>query len=389
VTESLSFLPAAGGVLPKQTLIAAAEHGLINAPGSCIPEESFQPASVDLRLGDVAYRLQCSFLPGDQTVEEKLRHYAMDTVDLTGGAVLETNRPYLIPLVEELRLPGSVRARTNPKSSTGRVDIFTRVVTDRSYRFDEIREGYQGKLYLEVFTRSFTVRVAPGLSLNQLRMFSDDAGHEDSRMRGVHLRTPILFRGGEPVPDSELEMDRGLFLSVDLTPASGGKDVSREAPVVGYKAKADAPLLDLTATTNVPEEFWDAIWRGDGRLVLGREQFYLLRSREHVRIPPHFAAEMVAYDPTAGELRTHYAGFFDPGFGYSEAGGLNGTAAVLEVRAHDVAFAIEDGQQVCKLSFEQMAEPPSELYGKDSGSHYQGQRRMLSKHFKPFSGRPG
>lgn len=383
----ISFLPAAGGVLPRQVLRAAHEHGVIVVPGGePIPDESFQPASIDLRIGDVAYRLQCSFLPGDETVEEKLRDYAMDCVDLRGGAVLETNRPYLIPLVEELALPENMRARTNPKSSTGRVDIFTRVVTDRSHRFDEIRPGYRGRMYLEVFTRSFTVRVEPGLSLNQIRMLSDEAGHEDLRMRRVHQRTPILFRDGEPVPDEEMEMDRGVFLSVDLAPEEAGR--GREAPVVGYKAKLDAPLLDLCSTANDPAEFWEPIWRDRGRLVLNREQFYLLRSKERVRIPPHFAAEMVAYDPTSGELRTHYAGFFDPGFGYSETGRLKGTAAVLEVRAHDVSFVIEDGQKVCKLSFEQMAEPPDLLYGKETGSHYQGQRRMLSKHFAPFRGRP-
>lgn len=386
----ISFLPAAAGVLPRQVLRAAHRHGVIGVPGGeAIPEESFQPASIDLRIGEVAYRLQCSFLPGDETVEEKLRDYAMDCVDLRGGAVLETNRPYLIPLVEELALPENMRARTNPKSSTGRVDIFTRVVTDRSHRFDEIRPGYRGRLYLEVFTRSFTVKVEPGLALNQIRMLSDEAGHEDVRIRRVHQRAPILFRDGEPVADDEMEMDRGVFLSVDLAPGDEGGRARREAPVVGYKAKLDAPLLDLSSSANDPAEFWEPIWRDRGRLVLNREQFYLLRSKELVRIPPHFAAEMVAYDPTSGELRTHYAGFFDPGFGYSERGRLKGTAAVLEVRAHDVSFVIEDGQKVCKLSFEQMAEPPDALYGKETGSHYQGQRRMLSKHFAPFRGRPG
>ena len=384
------FLPDHPGVLPIQRLRAAAAAGAIHDPeGSGVPESSFQPASVDLRLGRVAHRLRCSFLPGDEPVEAKLQEYSLGEVSLGGrGAVLEIDRPYLIPLVEELRLPPGVRARTNPKSSTGRLDIFTRVISDRSHRFDEVADGYSGKLYLEVFSRSFTVRVKAGLTLNQVRLVAGGPAVDPDLARSAHGQEPILYRDGDGVAGEELDRDGGVFLSVDLEATKAeDDDESDPASVVGYKARNDGGLLDLTHFDNDPAEFWEPIWRDRGRLVLGREQFYLLRSKERVRIPPGLAAEMVAYDPTSGELRTHYAGFFDPGFGHYEHEGPPGAAAVLEVRAHDVPFMIEDGQKVSKFSFEPMAEPPDVLYGSQVGSHYHGQPRMLSKYFRPFRGR--
>ena len=384
------FLPDRPGVLPIQRLRLAAERGAIHDPeGGGVPDASFQPASVDLRLGRVAHRLRCSFLPGDEPVEAKLQEYSLGEFSLGGrGAVLEIDRPYLIPLVEELRLPPGVRARTNPKSSTGRLDIFTRVISDRSHRFDEVADGYSGKLYLEVFSRSFTVRVKAGLTLNQIRLAAGGPALEPGLARRTHEGAPILYRDGAAVAGEELARDGGVFLSVDLEATTAGEDgESDPATVVGYKARRESGLLDLTHFENNPDEFWEPIWRDRGRLVLGREQFYLLRSKERVRIPPDLAAEMVAYDPTSGELRTHYAGFFDPGFGQFEHEGPPGAAAVLEVRAHDVPFMIEDGQKVSKFSFEPMAEPPEVLYGAQVGSHYHGQPRMLSKYFRPFRGR--
>ena len=378
------------GVLPIQRLREAARCGVVADPEGELPEGSFQPASVDLRLGRVAYRLRCSFLPGDEPVEAKLREYAIGEVSLAGhGAVLEVDRPYLIPLVEELRLPPGLRARTNPKSSTGRLDIFTRVITDRSHRFDEIRDGYEGQLYLEVFSRSFTVRARAGLALNQIRLIAGAPPTGQELVLAEHSREPLLYRGGSPVPGERIAEDGGVFLSVDLDAArdAGDDDVGDPAAVVGYRARSDSGLLDLTHQDNDPDEFWEPIWRERGRLVLGREQFYLLRSKERVRVPAGLASEMVAYDPTSGELRTHYAGFFDPGFGEMPPETPPGAAAVLEVRAHDVPFMIEDGQKVAKLTFEPMAEPPEVLYGTGVGSHYHGQPRMLSKYFRPFRGR--
>ena len=362
------------GVLPAQALQRAAEAGWIRSPKYRLPIENVQPASLDLRLGDTAFRLRSSFVPDLTTsVDEKLLDIGYEPFDLRDGAVLERDRPYLIPLAEELRLPPGVRARTNPKSSTGRVDVFTRVITDRNFRFDEIVEGYHGKLYLEVVPRSFTVRVATGLALNQLRLLVGDGRLTDTELRAEHQHTSLLFNEG--VPAVHPHVSDGLFISLDI---HGGQD-----EVVGFRAKAHAPLLDMTRVGLLDwRDYWDPVFpeRG-GRVVLTPEAFYLLLSYERVRVPPHLAAEMMAYDPTAGELRTHYAGFFDPGFGHDSDGLRLGTKAALEVRARDVPFMIEHRQPICKLSFESMTEPPDRLYGEDLDSTYQDQTSTLSKHF--------
>jgi dCTP deaminase len=371
------MLDGGEGVMPSQLLKEAVDAGWIDAGDYKIPESSIQPASVDLRLGEVAYRIRCSFLPGREPVERKVKDYVLDELDLRrDGAVLETNRPYLIPLIEELALPAGVRGRTNPKSSTGRLDVFTRVITDDSYAFDEIVDGYDGRLYLEVVPLSFTVRVRQGLALNQLRLVSGRSTLTDEELRAWHAETPILFRRGEPVRDADLYTSGGIFLGLDLRGDTGGR--------VGYRAKDYAPLLEMALVgTYRPEDFWEPVGREDGdRIVLAPERFYLLLSDESVSVPPGLAAEMTAYDPTSGELRTHYAGFFDPGFGYDPDGRLAGSRAALEVRAHDVPFMIEHGQRVCRLTFERMMSPPAKLYGAGIGSNYQGQVETLGKHFR-------
>jgi dCTP deaminase len=365
------------GVLPDELLVAAAAAGWIDAGVGGLPSGNVQPASVDLRLGDHAFRLRCSFLPDDDTVADKVKDHIFDRLDLRGdGAILETNRPYLIPLVEQLHLPPFVRGRANPKSSTGRLDVFTRVITDRSFRFDEVAAGYDGPLYLEVVPLSFAVRVRQGLTLNQLRLMVGHSLLSDAELRGVHAETPLLFRAGSAVPDAELQTANGLFLSLDL---GGGEDER-----VGYRSRSHASLLDMSRRGHRVEDFWEPVRPEPGdRVVLDPESFYLLLSNESVRVPPTLACEMTAYDPTSGELRTHYAGFFDPGFGYSREGRLLGSRAALEVRAHDVPFMIEHGQRVCKLTYETMVRPPARLYGEGVGSNYQGQVETLGKHFRP------
>ena len=371
------------GVLPSQWLASAIAEGVIDAGGFTIPKDNIQPASLDLRLGEVAYRIRCSFLPGADTVERRVKDFIVDEINLhREGAVLETNRPYLIPLKERLSLPAGVRGKANPKSSTGRADVFTRVITDGSSRFDEIADGYHGGLYLEVVPLSFPVRVREDLSLNQLRLAIGRAQLTDDEVRRHHESEPILSLDGEPVPTGSLELSDGLFLGLDLRGDKGGR--------VGYRARESAPLLDLTRIGEAdPDGYWESVRREDGdRIILSPRNFYLLMSREAVSIPPSLAAEMTAYDPTSGELRTHYAGFFDPGFGYDPTGGFAGSTAALEVRAHDVPFMVEHHQRVCKLTFERMLEPPTVLYGQGIGSNYQQQTETLGKHFRrPTSGR--
>jgi dCTP deaminase len=371
------------GVFPSQLIAEAIKQGWIASGEGELPAQSIQPASLDLRLGDVAYRLRCSFLPDDEPVESALRRYEMGRIDLAGGAggILEQNRPYLVPLVERLDLPPDVGARANPKSSTGRLDIFTRVITDNSFMFDEVRRGYRGRLYLEIVPRTFTIRLHPGLSLNQLRLMRGHTGLPDEEIRKLHASTPLLYRNGVALTGDQIAVSNGLFMGLHL-----GREAGQE--VIGYRAKENSELIDLGKTDHYAvRAFWEEVLsegsKHGARIVLHPEKFYLLLSEDSVAIPPDYAAEMTAYDPTSGELRTHYAGFFDPGFGYDpEISAFTGSRAALEVRAHDVPFAVEHGQNICKLSFERMIEPPDRLYGYALDSNYQGQEVALSKHFK-------
>src|SRR6266576_2307334 len=346
------------GVLPSQRLTDLIDEGVIDAGDFKIPRENIQPASLDLRLGEVAYRIRCSFLPDSDTVEGRLKPLIIDELDLRReGAVLESSRPYLIPLKERLALPAEIRGKANPKSSTGRADVFTRVITDGSYRFDEIAPGYRGQLYLEVVPLSFPVRVWENLSLNQLRLSTGPTSLSDEDVRQFHAEEPILFSEGRAVSPRDLALAGGLFLGLDLR----GDETGR----VGYRARNSAPLLDMTQVRATdPWPFWEPVIREDG--------------------------DRVVLNPKSGELRTHYAGFFDPGFGYDPDGRFRGSTAALEVRAHDVPFMIEHRQRVCKLTFERMLEAPTQLYGQGIGSNYQQQTETLGKHFRlPHITEPG
>lgn len=364
------------GILPAQALREAIGREWLSAGDWRIPKQSIQPASLDLRLGEVAWALRCSFLPDvDSTVEEKISEIAFEKIDLRDGATLERDRPYLVPLIEEASLPAQLRAKANPKSSTGRLDVFTRVITDNNHRFDEIPAGYRGKLYLEVVPRSFAIRVKTGIALNQIRLINGEAKLSDEQLLSVHEEFPLLYLDSHPLRSSEISLSDGLFLSLDI---SGHVET-----IVGYRAKRNSLPIDLTRRAGLRwQDYWEAVHpeRG-GKIVLEPEVFYLLLSAEGVSVPGPYAAEMLAYDPTAGELRTHYAGFFDPGFGYSRKREVSGSRAALEVRVRDVPFMVEHRQPVCKLAFERMAAEPDVLYGEDVGSNYQGQQTMLSKHF--------
>ena len=318
--------------------------------------------------------------PAGRTVEQRLKGLTIDKISLRNkrGAVLAPGRPYLIPLKEELNLPAAIRAKANPKSSTGRADVFTRVITDRSYRFDEIEPGYKGSLYLEVVPLSFPVRVAENLTLNRATPLTGarpGTAHRPGTRRVPPSHGSAAVRRRSAVDN--LQLGNGLFLGLDLSGDNGR--------YVGYRAKGSPPLLDLRHPRQAhTDRYWDRVRSEPGnRIVLQPRAFYLLMSYEAVTIPPDLAAEMTAYDPTSGELRTHYAGFFDPGFGYDRGGEFHGSTAALEVRAHDVPFMIENHQPVCKLTFEKMAEEPSQLYGDAIGSNYQRQTETLGKHFVP------
>ena len=377
--------PRRHGILPYQQLTQLLATGAIRAEDA-IEERQVQPASLDLRLGRKAYRLLSSFLPERSHIQSRLDvldFYQSDLVmyemDLSGGAILEKGHVYLVPLLESLRLPVTLRARANPKSTTGRLDVFTRVITDLNTGFDEIRVGYHGPLYLEVVPRSFTIKVQTGQSLNQLRIIRGSGDMPDSALCTLHAREPVLFHNeanGRPLSREELRTDRGLFLKVDLRGTGNGD-------VVGYRAKKNSHVIDLSKIGYyVATDFWEPIRRQRGdSLLLEPEEFYILASKERIRVPPGYAAEMVAYEAACGELRTHYAGFFDPGFGEA-LGQRRGTQVVLEVRPHDVPFLIYDGQTFFKVVYERMQDVPSKLYGAALGSSYYQQGLTLSKHFK-------
>ena len=379
------------GILPIQDLKTLTAMGVVRSEADYpLLDNQFQPNSLDLRLGTTAYRVRCSFLPENETVESKCARLTQHILDIRQGAVLEPNCTYLIPLLESLQLPGAtgspdgsgvielsepLSAKANPKSSTGRLDIFTRLITDYSHRFEEIAPGYKGPLYLEVVPKSFPVRVTTGQRLNQLRIRHGHALLSDDQIRQVHRRDPILFdQTGKPLPAEALNIKDGLFMRVGLHGSQGA--------VVGYKAKKHRDIIDLAKTAHyrVPE-FWDPIHaQQEDYLILEPEAFYIFASRERCRIPFTLAAEMVPYDTGSGELRTHYAGFFDSGFGGAVRDG--GAHAVLEVRSHDVPFLIEDGQTFFRMVFEANTSLPEQVYGRDLASNYQGQSLKLGKHFR-------
>ena len=362
------------GVFPSQKIQEFIQTGRIRA-ALPITEAQIQPASIDLRMGPVAHRVRASFLPGkSSTVDEKIRDLGMTIIDLREGAVFEKYCTYIVPLVEELFLPDDVSGKANPKSTTGRLDIFTRLITDYGAGFEQVGEGYRGKLYVEVVPRTFSIRVQEGMRLNQLRLVrgSPSPLREEYTLGKLHEQEPLAY-----APDnspSEPEFHGGLPISVDL---AGGEGF----PVVGYKAKSHAPLVDLSKVNYYdPEEFWEPI-PPTRRIILNPGDFYILISKEKVSIPPDLAGVMMAIDPTMGEFRIHYAGFFDPGFGYGLEQG-KGTRAVLEVRSHEVPFVIEDGQTVGRLEYERLMEIPERIYGASIGSSYQSQGLSLSKQFK-------
>ena len=362
------------GILASQTIKGMIASGKIISEANII-ERQIQPASIDLRLSSVAYRVQASFLPGQNaTVQEKLKTMEMHQIDLSNGAVLEKGCVYIVPLQESLRLTNGFSGTANPKSSTGRLDVFTRLLTDYTSEFETVQSGYNGPLYAEISPRTFSILVRKDSTLNQLRFRKGNPLAADSAMRKLQETEGLI--GSEK---SKIDINNGVAISVDLSgQAKNG--------LIGYRAKPHTAIVDIDKPGSCSVlDYWEPVYKQKNRpanLILNPDEFYILMSKEFVTVPINYAAEMRAYDTKVGEFRVHYAGFFDPGFGHKSAGGA-GTRAVLEVRSHDVPFLIEDGQTVCRLIYERMTQVPERLYGtQDFGSNYQGQGLKLSKHFK-------
>ncbi len=354
------------GVLSDTQITALLGSGAISASAP-IEAGQVQPASLDLRLGARAYRVRASFLTGrGQTVAERLAQFTMHEIDLSDGAVLEKNCVYVVPLMEALSLPQGMTAAASAKSSTGRLDLLTRIITDNGVEFDRVPEGYCGPLYVEICPRSFSVLVRPGLMLNQIIFRNGKTFINDEDLEALHAKTPIV--------DGTAVISDGLGFSVDLKPQSGD--------LVGYRAKPHTGVIDLGQLAHYdPADYWEEVRTKDGHIILDPGAFYILVSREAIAIPPDCAAEMAPYIAMVGEFRVHYAGFFDPGFGWDSAGG-SGSRGVLEVRCHEAPFVLEHGQIVGRLVYEHMSQTPAALYGQDIKSNYQGQGLKLSKHFK-------
>jgi dCTP deaminase len=365
------------GILPSQELRELVRRKEIFGLEPIL-DDQFQPASLDLRLGATAYRVRASFLPGRGSVKDKLEELQMHEMDISSGGVLEKGCVYIIPLLEHLNLRHRMSAMGNPKSSTGRLDVFTRLITDQGTAFDQVREQYSGRLYAEVSPRTFSVLVRKGTRLSQLRIRRGKPITSDLRMRRLQEQHGLVQLPEQPPSDVKtMEIVNGVPVRVDLEGRHSGG-------VIGYKARSHAGLVDMDRVGQYEVmDYWEPVLAPKrGGLILDPEEFYILASQEAVRVPPDYAAEMIAYDTLVGEFRVHYAGFFDPGFGHSDAGG-EGSRAVLEVRSYEVPFVIEHGQLVGRLAYERLTSVPTVLYGNGVKSSYQGQGIKLSKHFKP------
>ncbi len=358
------------GTVPSQEIRALIRERAIESIVD-IPEDQIQPASLDLRLAAVAYRVRASFLPGKgNKVRDKIDAFGMHEIDLTEGALLERGCVYIVPLMESLRLGKRLSAIASPKSSIGRLNVFTRLITDEGTEFDRVPEQYKGPLYAEISPRGFSVVVRQGSRLLQARLRRGTPTYSDTAMRRLQGEQELV---GET---DARAISGGIPFSVDLRgdPSTG---------LVGYKARSHTNIIDVDKVDHYePLEFWKPIYsRGDDAMILVPDDFYILASEKAVTVPPDHAAEMVAYDTMVGEFRVHYAGFFDPGFGHAESGGA-GARAVLEVRSHEVPFVIEHGQTMGRLVYERLMAVPDKLYGAGIGSSYQSQGLSLGKQFK-------
>ncbi len=355
------------GILPVQAIRALVSSGAVR-PAIPPGPGQIQPASIDLRLGTKAYRVRASFLPRPGAkVADKLPDLTLHEFNIESGAVFETGCVYIVPLLESLSLPPSIAASANPKSSTGRLDVFTRVIADGVGAFDQIPGGYKGPLYAEICPQTFPIIARTGSKLTQLRFRVGNPRETDAELTALHTRELLVSGGSSDIQD-------GIALSVDL--------IGTKTDLIGYRAKRHTGVVDVDAPASCSIlDYWEPIHaRGANRLILDPDQFYILASKEAVHIPPTHAAEMMPFNPLVGEFRVHYAGFMDPGFGHAAAGG-HGSRVVLEVRSHKVPFILEDGQIIGRLVYERMTEVPETLYGRDLGSNYQAQGLKLSKHF--------
>ncbi|MEE8532063.1 MAG: 2'-deoxycytidine 5'-triphosphate deaminase [Alphaproteobacteria bacterium] len=365
--------PHTTGVLPSQAIRGLIQNHRIESVEEIQPDQ-IQPASLDLRLGNVAYRVRASFMPGaGATMMDKVEKFGMHEIDISNGAVLERGCVYIVPLLESIRLNGDLAGFANPKSSTGRLDVFTRLITDRATTFDLVERNYHGPLFVEIAPRTFSIAVRKGSRLNQIRLRRGSPVFGKETLQRLHEEVPLI--DAEPGTETIREKRVGLTIDLEGDPETG---------LVGFRAKRHTDVIDVDARGAYdPAGYWEPIHSRPGEgIILDPHDFYILATKEAVTVPPTHAAEMVAYDTKVGEFRVHYAGFFDPGFGYGRP--EDASKAVLEVRSHEVPFMLEHEQIIGWLRYERLIEAPERIYGQDIGSTYQGQGLTLGKQFKPF-----
>lgn len=364
------------GVFPSQMFEKLIQNSMLKSDEP-IESGQIQPASMDLRLSEKAYRVRAGFLPGDgNSVMSRMEELKMHEVDISESGVLEKGAVYIIPLIESLDLTADIHGLASPKSTTGRLDILTRLICDNGTSFDQVPEGYTGRLYVEVSPITFSIIAHKGDKLNQLRLRQGSSVLTDAELVDLDANSALVYNNDKQV--EKPMFCEGVWLSVDLEGKNGNN-------IVGYRARKNAPLVDLQKISHYDiEEFWEPIHKpSSGKLILNPEDFYILASRECLRVPADYSAEMMAYETQAGELRVHYAGFFDPGFGCDVAGeGGFGTTGVLEIRSHDVPFVLEHGQRICRMVYERLSEVPEKIYSQNIGSNYAGQTLKLAKQFK-------
>lgn len=364
------------GILPSQEIEELIRNGKIRSYAE-ISNDQIQPASVDLRLGNIANRVRASFIPSSKfLISSKIRELQLEEIDLSQPALLDAGSVFIVPLIESLELPADMRGKANPKSTTGRLDIFTRLMADGSGRFEVVPEGYSGNLYVEIVPQTFPIIVREGTKLNQVRFFRGDPERNDEELRLMSRTGKLIYNENGDAP-TEIVIEDGLRISVDL-------QGDERDNIVAYRAKRGCSPIDLgNVGAYDVEEFWEPIRALNPKsIVLNPDDFYLLVSKQRVGVPPRYAAELEQYDSSIGEFTVHYAGFFDPGFGYGTRGEIKGTKAVLEVRAHEVPILLEDGQEVGRIIYHKMSASPRKLYGQGIGSSYQQQGLTLSKQFK-------
>ena len=330
-------------------------------------KNQIQPSSIDLTISEECYEINSSFLSNNKKVKEKLLEFSLQKISLKEGFILKKNITYLIKLNEKLNLPKNIFGKCNPKSSTGRLDIFCRTILDYCDEYEKIPCEYNGDIFLELTSRAFDIFLKEGDSLNQMRLINITNDYlNDKKLSQLHLNTPIIFDSDNKV--QEPIISSGLKIAVDL---------NKNNLITAYKAKKNTPVLIFNQKhTHKVNDFWESIKNNNNKLTILPGDFYILKSKQKIRIPKNMAAEMIPYDTSLGDFRVHYAGFFDPGFGDP-----NGSFAVLEVKTNEVSFNLEDGQNIAKLIFENLNKPTNITYGNKIDSNYQNQGLALSKHF--------